>query len=140
MNKGNYNFNSKENWREQVPECWWKSVDNRCLKANTSVRENFKDRLLFSLQYENEIWTFLSVTRLRQYTTHTENESDTKNQILPELKALSGAALTLSEYWETTKQGKCTVIYFCTYTKFIHLMLLIMLRQCKESQVPNSRG
>jgi hypothetical protein len=37
------------------------------------------------------------VTRLKQYNTHTENESDTKNQILPELKALLEAILTLSE-------------------------------------------
>lgn len=105
MNKGNCYFDSKENWHYQVPACWWKSVYNHCLKANTSVKENCKDRPLLFLQYK--IWTFLSVTRLKQYTTHSENESDTKRQILPELKVLLKAALTLSQYRETTtKKGK----------------------------------
>lgn len=74
-------------------------MHNHCLEANASVRVNYKDRLL-SLQYE--IWTFLSVIRLEQYTTHSENESDTKSQILPEFKVLQKATLTLSEYCETT--------------------------------------
>lgn len=110
MNKRNCNFNSKENWHYQVPVCWWKSVYNHCLKANTSVKENCKDRLLLFLQ--DKVWTFLSVARLKQYTTHSENESDTKRQSLPELKALLKTALTLSQYREiTTKKGKYPKIY-----------------------------
>jgi hypothetical protein len=36
------------------------------------------------------------VTRLEQHTSHTQNESDTRSLVLPELKAFQETTLTLS--------------------------------------------